>query len=246
MSGPKILLLDIETSPHLGYFWGLFNQNIPISFIKEPTEVMCWAAKWLGEKKIEFRDWHEEDFLTKIHEMIDEADGIVHYNGRSFDMKHLNREFLLAKMKPPSPYKDIDLLTCVRANFKFASNKLEWVSVQAGYDGKVKHRGIQLWLDCMDDDCKAWKEMKKYNIQDVRLLEDMHNELRPWIKGYPNHGLFNGASKPTCTNCGGTELQSRGTYRTKVRTYRRYHCQQCGKWNRSRNQHGTTPDGTLV
>ncbi|KKL77716.1 hypothetical protein LCGC14_2032160, partial [marine sediment metagenome] len=136
-----------------------------------------------------FRDWSDKDFISLIYDMVDTADAIVHYNGKSFDMKHLNREFLLAKLDPPSPYKNIDLLSTMRQNFKFASNKLEWTSIQLGYEGKVQNRGMQLWLDCMAGDTSAWREMKKYNIQDVRLLEDMYDALLPWIKNHPNWGL---------------------------------------------------------
>ena len=246
MNGPKILLLDIETSPHLGYFWGLFGQNIPISFIKEPTKILCWAAKWHGQKKVYFRKHTDAEFLTELYELIGQADGIVHYNGRAFDMKHINREFLLAKMGPPAPYKNIDLLTCVRANFKFASNKMEWTSIQMGYEGKVQHRGFQLWLDVMRGDTKAWREMKAYNVRDVTQLEEMHDELLPWIKSYPNFGLFVNDDDPTCTNCGSKNVRlTHKPSRTQVRMYNRYHCQDCGKWQRGRFQKVKTGKGVL-
>jgi predicted RNA-binding Zn-ribbon protein involved in translation (DUF1610 family)/DNA polymerase elongation subunit (family B) len=235
MCGPKILLLDIETSPHLGYFWGLFKQNIAPSQIIEPSSVMCYAAKWLGEDEVTFKDWSEKDFIQTIYDMIGEADGIVHYNGKAFDMKHLNREFLLAGLGPPSPYTNIDLLSTFRTNFKFASNKLEYTSLQLGYDGKVQNRGMQLWIDCMAGDLKAWEEMKAYNIQDTVLLEGMHNDLLPWIKGYPNHALFgNSGDRYVCVHCGSEQVQRRGKQRTLVRVYARYHCQDCGKWQRDR------------
>ncbi len=246
MNGPKILLLDIETSPHEGYFWGQWNQNIPIGMIKEPTKILCWAAKWHGQKTVHFRRHTEEDFLTKIYDLIGEADGIVHYNGKSFDMKHLNREFLLAKMGPPPPYKNIDLLTTVRTNFKFASNKMEWVSIQMGYEGKVKHRGFELWTSVMAGDEKAWREMRKYNVRDVVQLEEMHDELLPWIKGYPNFGLFVNDDDPRCINCGSKEIiRTHKPSYTAARMYNRYHCEACGKWQRGRFQCETTGKGVL-
>ena len=50
----KILVLDIETSPHTGFHWGLFQQNISLSQLIESSTVLCWAAKWLDEKKTFF------------------------------------------------------------------------------------------------------------------------------------------------------------------------------------------------
>ncbi len=189
----------------------------------------------MGEKKIHFRNEHDDDFLQKIWDLIDEADAIVHYNGKSFDMKHLNREFLLAGMDPPSSYVNIDLLSTMRQNFKMASNKLEWVSIQLGYEGKVKHRGIQLWFDCMEDIPKAWREMKRYNIQDVVLLEDVYNDLLPWIKGHPNWGHYIEGDL-VCRNCGSTKIKLDGWERRTVIPYQRYRCTNCKKPLRGRKK----------
>jgi len=194
-----------------------------------------------------FRDWSEKDFLSKIYDMVDTADAIVHYNGSAFDMKHLNREFLLAKLDPPSPYMNIDLLSTMRKQFKFASNKLEWTSIQLGYEGKVQNRGMQLWLDCMEGDVSAWREMKRYNIQDVRLLEDMYNDLLPWITNHPNWGLYvDGDKNRICTNCGSSHVKQNGTTKTKVRTYQRYKCLDCGKPLKGRIQLHKTSESVLA
>ncbi len=129
----------------------------------------------------------------------------------------------------------------------FASNKLEWTSIQLGYDGKVQHRGFQLWLDCMNGDASAWREMKRYNLQDVRLLEDMYAALLPWIKNHPNWGLYVDADKNRiCTNCGSSKVKKNGFERTRVRTYRRYRCLRCGNPLRGRTQFHKTAKGVLT
>jgi hypothetical protein len=35
----------------------------------------------------------------------------------------------------------------------------------------------------MNGDDKAWKEMKKYQIQDVQLLDSLYDILLPWFPG---------------------------------------------------------------
>jgi len=55
-----------------------------------------------------------------------------------------------------------------------------WLKIKVG--AKVKHSGFELWIKCMAGDAKAWKEMKEYQIQDVNLLIDLYEKLRPWIK----------------------------------------------------------------
>ena len=140
-----------------------------------------------------------------------------------------------------------DLLSEMRKNFKFASNKLEWTSIQMGYEGKIQNRGFQLWLDCMNGDVSAWREMKSYNVQDVRLLEDMYDALLPWIKNHPNWGLYVDADKNRiCTNCGSSKVKKNGFERTRVRTYRRYRCLRCGNPLRGRTQFHKTAKGVLT
>jgi len=36
----KLLFLDIETSPNIGYFLGLFDQNISIEQVAKPGETL--------------------------------------------------------------------------------------------------------------------------------------------------------------------------------------------------------------
>ena len=180
----KTLLLDIETTPMQVYTWGLWDQNIGIDQIIKSTEMLCFGARWLGEKRVTFMSSHHDgkkQMLEKLHEMMDEADFLVGWNSAAFDHKHINREFLEAGMPPPSPTKDLDLMTITKANFLFPSNKLDYVAQKLEVGAKVKHSGFKLWLDCMAGDEKAWKEMKKYQIQDVNLLAELYDLLVPWF-----------------------------------------------------------------
>lgn len=182
----KILLLDIETTPLQVYTWGLWDQNIGINQIIKSTEMMCFGAKWLGQKSVTFKSVHHDGkkaMLEELHKLMDEADVLVGWNSASFDHKHINREFLENGMVPPSPVKDLDLMTVVKANFQFPSNKLDYVAQKLGVGSKVKHSGFELWIKCMDGDDKAWREMKKYQIQDVQLLDSLYDILLPWFPG---------------------------------------------------------------
>lgn len=180
----KTLFLDIETTPMQVYAWGLWDQNISIDQIIKSTEMLCFGARWLGEKKVIFKSVHhdgKEAMLEALHELMDEADVLVGWNSAAFDHKHINREFLENGMTPPSPVKDLDLMSITKANFLFPSNKLDYVAQKLEVGAKVKHSGFKLWLDCMAGNNKAWKEMKKYQIQDVELLVDLYDILLPWF-----------------------------------------------------------------
>ena len=235
----KILLLDIETSPNTAHVWGLYNQNVSLNQLMESSYVMCWAAKWLDNKEIHFSSMMEtshKKMIKEIYKLLDEADAVIHYNGTKFDIPTLNKEFLLLGLTPPAPYKEIDLLRTSRSKFKFPSNKLDYVAQALGLGEKVKHIGHELWIKCMNKDKQAWDMMKKYNIQDVVLLEKVYGKMLAWIKTHPNHNGF--ADGVVCPNCGGKSLQKRGFACNTNTVYQRLRCNDCGKWSRSNKKMG--------
>lgn len=231
----KILLLDIETAPNTAYVWGLWKQNISISQIVDSSSMLCWAAKWLDEDEYEFSSilQGKKYMLKGIHKLLSEADAVVHYNGSRFDIPTLNKEFLEAGMPPPSPYAQIDLLKTARQQFRFPSNKLDYVARALGLEGKKKHEGFELWIKCMNKDKEAWERMKEYNIQDVYLLEAVYYEFLPWIKNHPNKAIHND-SEHSCPSCGSKHIQKRGFNVTSGGKYQRFQCQDCGSWSASR------------
>jgi len=232
----KILLLDIETAPNLVHVWGLWQQNVGLPQIIASGYVMCWSAKWLGEKEVMFDSIHQskaKSMLKGIHSLLDEADAVVHYNGTKFDIPTLNKEFLLHGMLPPAPYKQIDLLRVARSQFRFPSNKLDYVAQALKVGSKTKHAGHELWIRCLNWEEKAWKEMEEYNRNDVVLLEQVYFKLLPWIKNHPNQNLYSN-EELICPTCGGHHHQRRGLAYTTICTYQRFQCKECGSWFRER------------
>lgn len=227
----RILLLDIETAPHRVYAWGLFDQRIPIDRIVEPGYTLCWSAKWLGESGLIFDSVQHSKprpMLLKIHRLLNEADAVVHYNGKRFDIPTLQGEFARHGMLPPAPFRHVDLLHTCRQQFRFASNKLDYVAKHLGLGQKTSHKGMPLWHGCMTGDEACWRMMEKYNKQDVRLLERLYNEIRPWIKNHPNLSSYE--RDEVCPTCGGNHYQARGKSVSVAAVYQRYQCLDCGKW----------------
>ena len=231
----RILLLDIETTPNLAFVWGLWDQNVALNQLVVSTEMLCYAAKWYGESGVYYgstQNTSTKKMLSGIHKLLDEADAVIHYNGTRFDIPHLNREFIENGYAPPSPYKEIDLLTTAKRKFKFPSNKLEYVSKALGVGSKFKHNGFELWVGCMKGDKDSWKTMEQYNIQDVILLEQVYEKMKPWVKSHANYSLFNATTNAVCPKCGGIHLQKRGMYYTLASQYQRYQCKSCGAWSK--------------
>jgi DNA polymerase elongation subunit (family B) len=222
----NILILDIETAPNLAHTWGLYDQSVALNQIVKPSYTLCWAAKWLGKKKVFFRDHKEKAFVKDIYELLTEADAVVHYNGSKFDIPILNKDFVNQGLPPPAPFKEIDLLKTVRRRFRMPSNKLEYVCNFLEIGNKLKHQGHDLWTAYMAGDKKAMQKMKRYNIHDITLTEQLYMRLLPWIPNHPTDSPTN-----ACPVCGGHHLQRRGTIRRLAGLYARYQCQDCGKWS---------------
>lgn len=220
------------------YSWGIFKVTIPISGIITPGYTLCWAAKFLDEDHIYSRnlfDHDEMELYGRIHDLLDEADGVVTYNGDRFDIPQLNRGFVEVGLGRPAPYNKIDLYKVVKKNFKFASNKLDYVCQALGLEGKIPTKGMSLWRDCIDGKEAAWIKMVAYNKQDVRITEQLHNHLLPWIDGYPNYALHSmDKDKLLCPKCGSHRIHKRGLQHSSTQTYQRYQCQDCSSWFRGR------------
>lgn len=234
----KILMFDIETSPILGWVWGLWEQNV--IRVHKPWYMLSYAYKWLGDKttKVQalpdfplFEEDMENDYeLTKsLWNLLDECDATIAHNGRQFDVKKANARFAVHGMPPPSPYAIIDTRAVAKRYFRFDSNALDDLGEYFGLGKKVKHEGIDMWLDAMKGDKRAWRNMKKYNKGDVDLMEKVYLHMRPWMVDHPNFNLLNGTTQ-CCPNCGGSNLQRRGYRLTRVSRYQRYQCQDCGAW----------------
>lgn len=229
----KALLIDIETSPNVGDIWSLWNQNVSLNQLRESSRMICFAAKWKGEKKVHFySEFHNdrEEMLSRAWELMSEADALIHYHGNGFDVPSLNKEFLFQGWSPPKSSKQIDLYRVVKKHFKLPSYKFDYVAQKLGCGGKIHHEGHTLWVKCMAGDPKAWATMKKYNIQDTVLLEDVYKQLLPWITNHPNQNLYN--DKLVCTNCGATEMTDGGFTFTNTGVYKQYQCDHCGTWVR--------------
>lgn len=234
----KLLLLDIETAPNLAYVWGLFKENIPLQRLVDSGYVLCWSARWYGSDETYFASEKQNgtgEMLNLIHDLLDEADAVIHYNGANFDIPTLNKEFLKWGFAPPAPYKQIDLYKIAKKQFRLPSYKLDYVARMLGLGEKVRHPGFEMWVNCMKGDEQAWKDMETYNKGDVDLLEKVYEKFIPWIDNHPNYGLYNDVDRPVCRNCGGVHLHYRGFAYTTLGKFRRFQCLECGTWGRTKH-----------
>lgn len=234
---PKVLLIDIETSPIEAFVWSLHDQNVSLPQVKTDWNILSWCAKWLGEKGVFYQDLSakknkrdDRPLLKKIWELLDEADIVIGQNSNDFDLKKLNARFIQNRMQPPNNFKKIDTLKLARKHFGFTSNKLAHLTdILCTKYKKLEHKdfpGLDMWKECLSGNPKAWASMKKYNIHDVLSLEELYTKLIPWDSSV-NFTLYDNSPTHTCS-CGSIKIHKKGYSYTSVGVYQRYRCMDCG------------------
>ena len=234
-TGAKILLFDIETTPMQVFVWGLFgNKYINHGNVIEDWNILSWSAKWLFDSHVmsdiatpaEAKRRDDSRVCKGIHNLMDKADIVVAHNGDKFDIKKLNTRFFMNGFHPPSPYQSIDTLKVAKRSFSFSSNRLDYLGQIMTNKGKLE-TNFQLWKDCLQGDRDALERMLEYNEEDVRLLEEVYVELRPWIKSHPNVGIWEDGE--VCPTCGSDDIEPNGSYYTTMTNmYESHKCNSCG------------------
>lgn len=237
---PRILMLDIERAPYLGYLWDQGKQYISEAQIIEDSYVLTWQAKWWKGGWLSGNLWYDgrEAMIKRVHDAIEAADVVIGWNSNGFDLKVLNKEFLSLSLGPPAPYKSVDLLTTSRTQFKFLNNKLDYVARKMGCPyGKLPH-DKSMWLACMglgaDKDMeKHYGKMLRYNKRDVQLLDWIFPRFRPYIRGFPNLNIYLAEpdGKRRCPRCLHTKLRFFDKRPILELARDRYHCGHCGGWS---------------
>lgn len=248
----RVLIYDIETSPIIGYTWGVWDTNV-IEIIDD-YQILTVAWKWLGEKTVhcigqdDMKGYkpgvnNDKEVVKKIHELMDEADIVVAHNGNSFDQKKVQARMMIHKMRPPSPYKQIDTKLIAKRYAAFTRNNLKWLNKDLKLDNqKGDPGGFETWQGCLAGDKKAWKRMKKYNKGDITSLEDLYLEFLPWVTNHPNMARIKNLPD-ACPKCGVPgKMQSRGTRVTNASKFLRYQCQACGGWGSAVKAFGKDED----
>lgn len=249
-TGPRVLFWDIETSLMPVAVFQLSNQDwIDPSNILQERYIICASWMWEGDSKIHSvsvlddpkryaKDPHDDYHVIKtLHEVLSQANVVVHHNGDSFDLRYAKTRMLAHKLPPLPPMVTVDTYKTAKSQFMLNSNKLDYIGALLGLGQKLK-TSPGLWIRVLNGDAKAVREMVTYNKQDVLLLKDVFYALAPHMPNHFNRELF---GQVGCPRCGCTKVQSRGTedvydrHTAISRVYRRFQCQnpKCKGWFRS-------------
>ena len=237
---PRILILDVETFPNTAYVWRFFKENVGAKQVLEYSTLASFAYKWLDDDAVHYEDTQhqsEKKLVRNLLNVLDAADIVVAHNGAKFDLPTIQGRALVLGLKPPSPYKIVDTLLVARYEFNFPANSLEHLAILLDVGKKGGHHkfpGFELWAECLKNNPEAWEEMKIYNKQDVTTLEEIYLKMRPFMRRHPNVAVYEEVDKTLCPKCASAHIQWRGYAVTNVYKYKKFQCQSCGGWGRTR------------
>lgn len=234
---PKILLLDLETSPTIAAVFGRYDINLSqANIIREGGFLFSAAWKFLGDKEVtgvvmtpeEVSCSDDSRIVANLYEVIQIADIVVGHNLNRFDIKVFRTRCLLNNFPPPKTVKTADTLTMAK-RLKFDSNKLDSLGSVLGVGRKIENSGMSLWVKCLEGNEEALQEMLRYNKQDVALLQDVYLKLRAFDTKHPNLNVFYDDGEDRCTVCGSLHIHPTGhSVFTQHSEYAEYACGDCG------------------
>lgn len=242
---PSILVLDIETMPSLAWVFDIWNQNIsPLNQLERDWRIICYGAKWHDRPQCFVRsaEGHDLDddrhLVEQLVELLDMADVVVGHNVKKFDRRKINARAIELGLKPPSPYQTIDTWAEIRRVAAFTSSKLDYLTrkINQKYqkDRHARFSGMELWIECIKQNPRAWREMRRYQRLDVLSDEELWVRTRGWYEGTVNLAAFDEDGEHRCPKCGGRDLKRRGFRTLSAGRYAQYRCEECGGWSRVR------------
>jgi len=229
MTGPRILLLDIECT----------NLDADYGY------TMCVGYKWYGEKKIhvpsvlDYADAFGKDptndkhLMRDIHKVMSQADMWVTFYGKMFDVPYLMARMLHHKLPILPPIPHVDLYFTAKTNLKVSSRRLGNLIDHLGLKARKTRLSGPIWVRAAAGHTPSLKYIKDHCYHDINALSELYTLLRPLVRLHPNvTGKYTTAEKGKCRICGSDRLQWRGRLLlTRTSAKRRVHCSNCGSWD---------------
>lgn len=238
---PRILGLDYEVAPWKALCYGKKHEPRVVRFL-EHQFLLCGSYFWFHEgivrtKALTDFPGYEKDkkddrkLAEFFRDLIDQADVVTAYNGKSFDFKQLATRLVHHGLSQHKPIKQHDPLLVFRNKLYLPSNSLEDVVDFLGV-GEKGHTSDDTVFAAMNGDRKAWKDLLRYCKQDSVLLLEVYKYTRALSTGaqHPNLNIFTGDD--SCPSCSSMNLHKKhqGELLLSGRVRYRYECQNCGKW----------------
>lgn len=222
----KILFFDIESTGLRANF----------------GHTICVAWKEYGKKKVHLVSllnapmkgeiFNDKNVVKVAAEALSSADVIVSWYGLKFDVPFLNSRLIYHGLPPiDTNVVHLDLWRTSRYKLKLSNNRLNTVQDFLQLDDAKSPLKHATWLRAQQGNKKAIRYIIHHCKQDVKVLEQAYEKLKPLIVNHPNVNLVTGVLN-ACPKCGVTGMMKKEGHRyTMVTKKQRYSCKACGGWS---------------
>lgn len=240
----RVLVFDVETAPLHSYHWRVWKENIHPRQLQNRTWMICWAARWQGQKTMRSDAVTPEEAVAEddsrivesLAELVRQADLIVAHNGDRFDLPILNTRLVDLRLDPLPPVRTVDTLKIAKRDFKFTYNRLDYLAEFLGVDNKHTME-FGDWLAAIKGDQQAIWKMQRYCKHDISVLEEVWQVLQPYARRLPRMVEASRHFQRACPHCGAgfEHMRPAGYHRTNASNFPRFKCAECGRMSRSRS-----------
>ena len=231
------LFFDIETAPNLAFIWrpgskiSVGHQSI---IVERAIICICW--KWEHEKRVHYLTWDEKQndrtMLKEFVDIMESADEVIGHNSKKFDTKWVRGRCLFHRIPMIPQFIEIDTLTEFRKYFNLNCNKLDYLGNFLGHGSKVDYGGLDTYKKIiLKNNKSALKRMVDYCKNDVVLLQNIYEDIKPYIIATTHRGMAEGKSRLSCPECG-SENYRKGCFRIRASgvKVKQVSCNDCGKF----------------
>lgn len=224
----KIKLWDIEStnlSADFGYILSIAVKDLG------DNKVRCYR---IDDYKLYKKDpTNDRELLREASADLSDAGAWVTWYGSRFDVPMVNSRLLYHGLNPMPPVPHIDGWRVAKYKMALHSNRLASVSSFLELEEKTPLDG-PIWIKASAGDKKALAYIVEHNVQDVVVLEEAFNRIKPLITNGPNLSLLDASVKRAdnrCPICSSGPLHRRGVSITTTGRRQRFQCQSCGGWS---------------
>lgn len=155
--------------------------------------LLCGGFKTYGARKITIhridempdykeRPWDDEVLASKLAEELEDADILVSYNGKRFDLPFLNARLVKFGAKPIIGKKHIDLFFTSKFQLKLSNWSLDALAKHLQLNVQKTRMEGEQWTKAMTGDAGALQYIIDHCVLDVKVLEQVFDKVKGLIK----------------------------------------------------------------
>lgn len=177
----KVVSFDLECS-NLNADFGIILAGCMLTWTeKKPKRSDVIVYRIDDYKSYETRKWDDRQLVKDIRDELDDADILVSWNGRRFDIPFLNGRLMAWNEKTLKPHKHCDIMYQSRYKMKLHSSRLAAVQSFLGLEDEKTEMKPKMWMKAVTGDKQSMNYIIDHCIRDVLVLNEAYEKLKHFV-----------------------------------------------------------------